>query len=112
MSAISEEEKWGVSSSHSAYLDYLLSLGAVGLVAYAFLLLAGIKRAFRFQRLSRSSTFAFCGALLVFYALDGLLDSATVEPSLPMFLCMVVLVSLALKDISHVTQFRQLPATR
>jgi exopolysaccharide production protein ExoQ len=111
MSAISEEEKWGVSSSHSAYLDYFLTLGAVGLVAYAFLLLAGIKRAFRFQRLSRSSAFAFCGALLVFYALDGLLDSATVEPSLPMFLCMVVLVSLALKDISHVSQFRQLPAT-
>jgi exopolysaccharide production protein ExoQ len=111
MSEISEDQKWGISSSHSAYLDYFLTLGAVGLVAYVFLLLAGIKRAFRFQRLSRSSAFAFCGALLVFYALDGLLDSATVEPSLPMFLWMVVLVSLALKDVSHVVQFSQLPVT-
>jgi O-antigen ligase len=95
MSEISDEEQWGVPDSHSTYLDYLLNLGAVGLIAYVFLLLAGIRRAFRLQRLSGNPGFAFCGAVLVFCALDGLLESAAAGPSLLMFLCMVVLARLA-----------------
>jgi exopolysaccharide production protein ExoQ len=92
---ISDEEKWPVPDSHSAYLDYLLTLGAVGLLVYTLLLFAGIRRAFRFQNLSHNSAFAFCGALLVFCALDGLLESAVIWPSLLLFLGMVVLVRLA-----------------
>jgi len=92
---ISGEEKWAISDSHSAYLEYLLTLGAVGLVAYTLLLFAGIRRAFRFQRLSQNSAFAFCGALLVFCSSDGFLESAVVNPSLLMFLSMAVLAQLA-----------------
>lgn len=95
ISVISDKEHWAVSDSHSAYIDCLLSLGTVGLVAYTFLPFAGIRRAFRFHRLSQNSAFAFCGALLVFYALDGFLESALFEGSLIMFLCMVVLARLA-----------------
>jgi len=95
MSEISEKEKWGVPDGHSAYLDYLLTLGAVGLTAFALLLFAGIVRAFRFYSLSRNSVFAFFAAFLVFCALDGLLESAIVEPSLLMFLGIVVLTQLA-----------------
>ncbi len=101
ISEVSEEEKWGVPNSHSAYLDYLLTLGAVGLVVYVLLLLAGIKRAFLLHRLSGNSAFSFCGALLVFCALDGLLESAAVSPSLLMFLSWAVLTSLAFKGGSH-----------
>jgi O-antigen ligase len=92
---ISGEEKWAISDSHSAYLEYLLTLGAVGLVAYTLLLFAGIRRAFRFQILSQNSAFAFCGALLVFCSSDGFLESAVVNPSLLMFLSMAVLAQLA-----------------
>jgi exopolysaccharide production protein ExoQ len=92
---ISEEEKWGIPNSHSAYLDYLLTLGAVGLLAYTFLLFAGIRHAFRFQKLFRNSAYAFCAVLLVFCAMDGLLESTPIEPSLLMFLSMAVLVHLA-----------------
>jgi O-antigen ligase len=95
ISVISDEEKGGVPEGHSAYVDYLLTLGTVGLVAYTFLLVAGIKRAFRFHRLSQNPAFAFCGVLLVFCALDGLLESATLNGSLLMFLWMVVLARLA-----------------
>jgi O-antigen ligase len=92
---ISAEEKWGVPNSHSAYLDYLLSLGAVGLFAYLLLLFLGIKRAFSFHSLSHNSAFAFFGAFLVFCALDGMLESSVVNPSLPMFLSIVVFAQLA-----------------
>jgi exopolysaccharide production protein ExoQ len=95
MSLISDDVHFGIPNSHLAYLDYLLTLGAVGMVTYALLLFSGIGRAFRFHRVSRNSAFAFCGAFLVFCALDGLLESATMETSLPMFLITVVLAQLA-----------------
>jgi len=101
MAEITGSEQWGIPNSHSAYLDYLLTLGAVGLVMYTFLLVAGIGRAFRFKRLFHDSTFAFCGALLVFCAVDGFLESAAIEPSLLMFLTCVVLASLAFRDNSN-----------
>jgi exopolysaccharide production protein ExoQ len=95
MGLISDDLNFGVPNSHLAYLDYLLTIGAVGLVTYVLLLFAGIGRAFRFHRLSRNSAFAFCAAFLVFCALDGLLESATMQTSLPMFLIIVVLAQLA-----------------
>jgi exopolysaccharide production protein ExoQ len=92
---ISDKEQWGVPNSHSAYLDYLLTLGAVGLMGYVFILFAGIRRAFCFHKLSQNSAYAFFAALLVFCAMGGLLESAPIEPSLLMFLSAVVLAQLA-----------------
>jgi O-antigen ligase len=92
---VSETEKWAVPDGHSAYLDYLLTLGSVSLALYILLLILGIMRAFCFYRSLRNSTFAFCAALLLFCALNGLLESAMVDPSVLMFLSMVVLARLA-----------------
>ena len=93
---ISDEEGWGIPESHSAYFDWVLTLGIVGLFGYVLLLLIGIGRAFYFQRLFQNPAFAFCGSLLVFCALIGFLESGAADPSLSMFLCMVVLTGLAL----------------
>jgi exopolysaccharide production protein ExoQ len=95
LSEISEQEKWAVPDGHSTYLDYLLTLGSVGMALYILLLILGITSAFRFYRSSRNSTFAFCGALLVFCAFNGVLESAMAGPSVLMFLSMVVLARLA-----------------
>ena len=104
ISVISEEEHWAVPNGHSAYIDYLLALGAVGLLTYAFLLFAGIIRAFRLHRLSQNSAFAFCGVLLVFYAVDGLLESNVFWGMIPVFPCLVVLARLALVP-EHADEF-------
>jgi O-antigen ligase len=103
--AISEEEKWGIPNSHSAYLDYLLTLGSVGVAAYALLLFAGIWRALRFQKLSRNTALAFCWMLLVFCAMDGFLESAAANPSLPMLLSLVVLIFLAGMNDAQASRF-------
>jgi exopolysaccharide production protein ExoQ len=95
ISAISSEEQWGVPNGHSAYVDCLLTLGEVGLVAYALVLLAGIWSAFGLYRRSQNSVFAFCGGLLVFCLLDGFLESEITEGGLLMYLCLVALVKLA-----------------
>jgi exopolysaccharide production protein ExoQ len=93
---ISDELEWGVGSSHSTYIDYLLTLGTVGLAAYVLALVFGIARAFRWFRVSQCSAYAFCGAVLVFCAIDGLFESGIGGASLLMFLWMVILVRLAL----------------
>jgi exopolysaccharide production protein ExoQ len=95
ISEISDEETWGLLDSHSAYLDYLLTLGAVGVVFYVLLLCVGIFRAFRLHQRSHNPAVAFCGAILVFCALDGLLESSVVHPTPLLFLGMVVLARLA-----------------
>jgi exopolysaccharide production protein ExoQ len=101
ISEVSNEEKWGVPNAHSAYVDYLLSLGAVGLFAYLISLFGGIRLAIQFHKRSHNPAFAFCCALLVFCALDGLLESAVVNPSLLMFLNCVVLAFLAFGGTPH-----------
>ncbi len=106
---ISEEEKWGIPNSHDAYLDYLLTLGAVGLTTYVLLLFSGIKRAFHFHKLSHNSAYAFCAMLLMFCTLEGLLESAIADPSLPMLLTLVVLLYLAVRDDSQVQRFSRFP---
>ncbi len=95
ISEISEGEKWGIPNSHSAYLDNFLMLGAVGLLFYVALFFSGIRRAFQFRNLTGGSAFAFVGAVLVFCALDGFLESAIVDASLPMFLSTIALAQLA-----------------
>jgi O-antigen ligase len=95
INAISDLEEWGVSSSHSAYIDYLLTLGTVGLLAYILGLVFGTVRAFSCYRLSQRCDYAFCGAVLVFCAIDGVFESGIGDPSLLMFLWMVILIRLA-----------------
>jgi exopolysaccharide production protein ExoQ len=95
INAVSDEEKWGVGNSHSAYIDYLLMLGSVGLLAYILILVLGILRAFRCFRLSRSPVYAFCAAVLIFAAIDGLFESEITVGSLLMFLWMLILIRLA-----------------
>jgi exopolysaccharide production protein ExoQ len=108
ISEISEGEKWGIPNSHSAYLDNLLMLGAVGLVGYILLLFTGIRSAFRFYSRFKGSASAFFGVFLVFCALDGLLESAPIEPSLLMFLSLVVLIYLSCSGDSHSYRFAPL----
>jgi exopolysaccharide production protein ExoQ len=89
---ISDLEQWGVPDSHSAYIDYLLSLGAVGLALYLLCLGQGIRRACRIAQSSNSREAGFMGALLVFGAVDGFFESSIGEGSLLMFLCIIALV--------------------
>jgi O-antigen ligase len=98
---ISEGEQWGIPNSHSAYLDYLLALGAVGMLAYAVVLCAGVSRAFRYYRLFHHPGFVFCAAFLLFCAFDGFLESTMMDPSLHMFLTWVVLCALAFRGVPN-----------
>jgi O-antigen ligase len=91
-----EENNWPVGSAHCAYLECLLSQGAVGLTAFIAAFLIGITRSIRLQRSTRTAAFAFAGAFLVVCLTDGLLESIIIDLTLPAFLSMIMLVRLAL----------------
>ena len=95
ISLISGEEGWPIRDSHSTYIEYLATLGAVGMFAYALVLFAGIWRAYALWRLSGNTASAFYAALLIFCALSGFLEGVVSDPSLLMFLSMAMLAQLA-----------------
>ena len=96
---ISTMQGWQVYGSHSVYVQLLLGVGIVGMVTYVLILIIGIVRSFLNYRACGRTGYAFIGALLVFCALDGLMEGAFFEPRLPTFIIWVALVQLAFKDL-------------
>jgi exopolysaccharide production protein ExoQ len=98
ISEISHEQNWGIPNSHSTYLDFLLTLGAVGLFAYSLSLFAGIGLALQLHRLTHYAAFAFLGALLIFCAGNGLLESALIDSPSLTFVSALALIHLAFRS--------------
>jgi exopolysaccharide production protein ExoQ len=112
--AISDKEDQAIPNSHSTYIEYLVTLGPVGLAAYSLLLFAGIRGAFRAHRLSHNCAFAFCGALLVLCTVNGFLEVVITEGSPLMFPFIVVLAFLAFSPLQQYpwAAYRECPPFR
>lgn len=89
---ISEDQGWGISASHSAYIDMLLALGPVGVALYTASLLIAVLRAIVDYRPSRNIALGFCGTVLIFSLVNGIADSGSVNVS--SFLCFASVLSL------------------
>ncbi len=92
---ISDQEKWGTGEGHSTYLDCLLNLGLVGIILYVVGLFGSIWCAFHLHNFTQNRGFAFCGALILFCALGGLLESAMLESPSLTFLITTVIVEIS-----------------
>jgi len=99
--AISDEEKWGVPDSHSAYIDYLLTIGAVGLMLYLACLIQGLWRSLSLTYSTENEGIPFFTGILIFGAVDGFFESSIGEVSLLMFTCFIALVWLAFTPVSR-----------
>ena len=91
---IATYQSWTVTHGHSSYLDCMLGLGFIGAAALLLLLLAGIGRALRARRVLRNESYGFLAVLLIFAALNGLLESIFIQPSHAMFVCLLALAKL------------------
>lgn len=92
---VMDEQGWPISHAHNAFFDTLLESGPVGLAAYVLILILGIRRAFQYYRLSGNVGYWFFACVLLFCALDGVLESAPIQRGLLTFYAMVILVFLA-----------------
>jgi exopolysaccharide production protein ExoQ len=92
---VSQLVDWKISEGHSAYLDTLLNLGAVGLLLFVSLFALAIVAALVRHRSSCDPAYAVVAAVVAFGALDGLLESAIFIPNLLSFLILTLIGALA-----------------
>jgi O-antigen ligase len=84
--AVSEDQYWGVSSAHSAYVETVLGTGRVGLVLLILVLVAGLLRAGGdFWTTADPGTGLLFGLLLV-EVVQGFAESDMAVPSFSAFL--------------------------
>jgi exopolysaccharide production protein ExoQ len=101
---IAYKEGWDVPDGHSTYVDYVLTLGAVGIILNGLCLAAGLGRAFSFFRRTRDPYFAFLAAILVFCVVDGFLESAAGEVSPLACLSIIALIRLAFVPLGQTAE--------
>jgi O-antigen ligase len=100
-SVIADKEGWDVPDGHSTYVDYVLTLGAVGLILNGLCLAAGLGRAFSSFRRTRDPHFAFLAGILIFCVVDGFLESAAGEVSPLACLSIIALIRLAFVPLAQ-----------
>ena len=94
----SDKHGWGIPNAHNIYLDMMLQLGPVGLVALVLVMLLGIVRALAFQRATGDASYAFLGSVLVFSMLSGVLESVLMMRETFTFIALAAVVYLAFHE--------------
>jgi O-antigen ligase len=108
--AVSKASGWVSASPHSGYIGTLLELGYLGAATLVLVLLLGLKRSLSLARDGPSA--AFAAAVMIWLCCNLFLDSAIItDPTLPTFICMVILASLSFKENVSCPSVRSSPAS-
>ncbi|HEX71718.1 MAG TPA: O-antigen ligase family protein [Candidatus Hydrogenedentes bacterium] len=91
---IIEEQGWPISHAHNAYFDTALESGPLATMAYLLILLMGIYRAMARFRLTGNPAYAFFGAILLFCAVNGMLESVAIQRTMLTFFTVIMLARL------------------
>ena len=107
---ISVDQGWAISAAHSAYVDILLSLGAVGLALYSLcLILAIVTTQIRYQRGATLGA-AYFSTLLSFIVINGFTDSESVYVSSSLFFCFILSLTITGFQQQAIRSAPRLPA--
>lgn len=104
VSLISGHQGWTVPHAHETYLDQTLSLGFVGSLLYAGVLWGAIFFAWKRYRRSRQATDLLAAAMLTWLAMEGLAESAPIDPYLPTTLAYACIVKMCFAEGSETEQ--------
>lgn len=94
---ISDKQGWSIGLGHSTYLELLLNVGLIGMIAFVLIYILGIKESVKYLHASKDTGYAFLCAVLVLCLLDGILEAIIVFPNMITFLSMVSLTHLGFK---------------
>ena len=72
---------WGMTSAHSAYLETVLNVGLIGALLLSLLVAAGVRQAAQQTRSTGDVGSGFLFALLIFAAINGIVEAGFVAPS-------------------------------
>jgi len=90
-----EEQGWPISHAHNAYIDIFLDAGPVAVLTYVLLLILAIRLGLRHWQATGDIAYGYLSVLLLFCAINGMLESVAIQRSLITFICMLALVRLA-----------------
>lgn len=90
---IASEQQWVVYQGHSVYLDLSLGLGVVGVVIYILMMIVGIRRTLAYHKISGNADYAFLGVVLIFFVLNGVLESIVIATNQVSFVLLWILAS-------------------
>jgi exopolysaccharide production protein ExoQ len=93
---VSDELYWGISSSHSVYLEALLGVGLIGLALFLWSVGAATIRSFSLWMRTSEIGFAFAAGLFFYGAIDGVMESGFFAPSFLTWIAGCCLVRLSL----------------
>ncbi len=94
LKTVTKAAGWVPESAHSGYIGTLLGLGYIGAITFILVLLLALKKSIRLAWCNPSA--AFAAAIMVWICCNLFLESAIItDPTLPTFICFVVLASLA-----------------
>ncbi|OGB61286.1 MAG: hypothetical protein A2Y94_09995 [Caldithrix sp. RBG_13_44_9] len=88
---------WGLKSAHCAYIELLLSVGIIGAVIFLSMIGYGVYQSFkRWRAVPDNAGYGFIFLILIFYLLQGLLESRLGQMGYGVFLILWGLSHLAL----------------
>jgi exopolysaccharide production protein ExoQ len=95
---ISTEQGWRLNSAHSGYLEVLLSLGVVGLLAVLIILFGGLGAFFLSSIRTKNIGPVFGFSLLLLLLINMSTEGLIFGNYLPCFICKVLFARLAYRD--------------
>lgn len=95
---------WAFTHAHSAYLESLLGTGVIGLVSFVSIFILAIKRAIDRYKNSLNPVHACSIAILVFCALNGVLEATIVHANMLSFIAMINLCNLGFTQLKGHTR--------
>ena len=92
--AVSAVAGWDNDDSHNAFVDLMLGLGIPAAIAFAVILLVGLKRLIVEWRRSAAVEYAFAVALLIMHSVDIWIVRTHLSPQFPTLVTLVLLAKL------------------
>ena len=96
--SVSADQGWAVPHAHNTYLDQALSMGVVGLLLYAGMMVGGVVIAWRRYRRGDSAAALFVAVMLTWLALEGVAESVPLDPYLPTLLAYACIVKVCMME--------------
>jgi exopolysaccharide production protein ExoQ len=94
--AVSRSQDWVIFSAHSGYMEMALSVGVLGVAAFAVILVAGAVARIRRYLRYRDRGDAFAAAAIILCTLEMMFESTFNDPGILPFLCMTSIAGAAL----------------
>jgi len=99
--SVSADQGWAVPHAHNTYLDQALSMGVVGLLLYAGMMVGAVVIAWRRYKRDDSAVSLFVAVMLTWLALEGIAESVPLDPYLPTLLAYVCIVKICMVEGSE-----------